>query len=252
MSVREMKMESVGGLIDGIRRGETTARAGVASALEAADKLNEKLNAFLEIDRQGALKRADQIDALDQTDQASLPLAGVPIAIKDNICVRGMQTSCGSRILGPYHPPYNATVIEHVLAAGAIVLGKTNCDEFAMGSSNENSAFGAVQNPWDTSRVPGGSSGGSAVAVAAGEALFALGTDTGGSIRQPGALSGVAAMKPTYGRVSRFGVVAFASSLDQVGPFANTVEDCAIVCQALFGKDPNDATTMPRAQEDLR
>jgi len=145
MSVREMKMESVGGLIDGIRRGETTARAGVASALEAADKLNEKLNAFLEIDRQGALKRADQIDALDQTDQASLPLAGVPIAIKDNICVRGMQTSCGSRILGPYHPPYNATVIEHVLAAGAIVLGKTNCDEFAMGSSNENSAFGTLR-----------------------------------------------------------------------------------------------------------
>src|SRR5438067_9076580 len=243
MSVREMKMESVGGLIDGIRRGETTARAGVASALEAADKLNEKLNAFLEIDRQEALKRADQIDALDQTDQASLPLVGVPIAIKDNICVRGMQTSCGSRILGPYHPPYNATVIEHVLAAGAIVLGKTNCDEFAMGSSNENSAFGTVKNPWDTSRVPGGSSGGSAAAVAAGIVPVALGSDTGGSVRQPASLCGVIGVKPTYGRVSRYGLVAFGSSLDQIGVFAQTSRDAAIVLQVIAGRDPHDATT---------
>ena len=243
MSVREMKMESVGGLIDGIRRGETTARAGVASALEAADKLNEKLNAFLEIDRQGALKRADQIDALDQTDQASLPLAGVPIAIKDNICVRGMQTSCGSRILGPYHPPYNATVIEHVLAAGAIVLGKTNCDEFAMGSSNENSAFGTVKNPWDTSRVPGGSSGGSAAAVAAGIVPVALGSDTGGSVRQPASLCGVIGLKPTYGRVSRYGLVAFGSSLDQIGVFARQASDAAVVLQVIAGRDHHDATS---------
>ena len=243
MSVREMKMESVGGLIDGIRRGETTARAGVASALEAADKLNEKLNAFLEIDRQGALKRADQIDALDQTDQASLPLAGVPIAIKDNICVRGMQTSCGSRIVGPYHPPYNATVIEHVLAAGAIVLGKTNCDEFAMGSSNENSAFGTVKNPWDTSRVPGGSSGGSAAAVAAGIVPVALGSDTGGSVRQPASLCGVVGFKPTYGRISRYGLVAFGSSLDQVGVFAQNVSDIGLVLKVIAGRDPHDATT---------
>jgi len=238
-----MKMESVGGLIDGIRRGETTARAGVASALEAADKLNEKLNAFLEIDRQGALKRADQIDALDQTDQASLPLAGVPIAIKDNICVRGMQTSCGSRILGPYHPPYNATVIEHVLAAGAIVLGKTNCDEFAMGSSNENSAFGTVKNPWDTSRVPGGSSGGSAAAVAAGIVPVALGSDTGGSVRQPASLCGVIGLKPTYGRVSRYGLVAFGSSLDQIGVFARQASDAAVVLQVIAGRDHHDATS---------
>src|SRR5437773_3575932 len=243
MSVREMKMESVGGLIDGIRRGETTARAGVASALEAADKLNEKLNAFLEIDRQGALKRADQIDALDQTDQASLPLAGVPIAIKDNICVRGMQTSCGSRILGPYHPPYNATVIEHVLAAGAIVLGKTNCDEFAMGSSNENSAFGTVKNPWDTSRVPGGSSGGSAAAVAAGIVPVALGSDTGGSVRQPASLCGVIGLKPTYGRVSRYGLVVFVFSIDQIGDFARQASDAAVVLQVIAGRDHHDATS---------
>src|SRR5437660_2223414 len=247
---REMKMESIGGLIDGIRRGKSTARVGVASALEAADKLNEKLNAFLEIDRQGALKRADQIDALDQADQASLPLAGVPIAIKDNICVRGMQTSCGSRILGPYHPPYNATVIEHVLAAGAIVLGKTNCDEFAMGSSNENSAFGTVKNPWDTSRVPGGSSGGSAAAVAAGIVPVALGSDTGGSVRQPASLCGVIGLKPTYGRVSRYGLVAFGSSLDQIGVFARQASDAAAVLQVIAGRDHHDATSADVAVPD--
>ncbi|HET7700580.1 MAG TPA: Asp-tRNA(Asn)/Glu-tRNA(Gln) amidotransferase subunit GatA, partial [Candidatus Limnocylindria bacterium] len=155
-------------------------------------------------------------------------------------------------ILAGYVPPYSATVVERLDAAGAVTIGKTNLDEFAMGSSNENSAYGPVRNPWDTTRVPGGSSGGSAVAVAAGQALFSLGTDTGGSIRQPGALTGVVGMKPTYGRVSRYGVVAFASSLDQVGPFTHTVEDCALVCEALFGKDPHDATTMPLAAEDLR
>src|SRR3989442_2353219 len=155
--------ESIANLRNGIIRGDNTARAVTESALNAAEKLNSTLNAFLEIDRNGALNRAAQVDAINETDKASLPLAGIPIAIKDNICVRGMQTSCGSRILGPYHPPYNATAIERLLAAGAVFVGKTNCDEFAMGSSNENSAFGPVKNPWDTSRVPGGSSGGSAV-----------------------------------------------------------------------------------------
>lgn len=232
--------------------GETKARAAVESSLTAAEKLNDELNAFLEIDREGSLTRADAIDASIHSlpkisGQApafsGMQLAGVPIAIKDNICVRGMQTSCGSRILGPYHPPYNATVIERLLAAGSVIIGKTNCDEFAMGSSNENSAFGPVKNPWDTSRVPGGSSGGSAAAVAAGIVPVALGSDTGGSVRQPAALCGVIGMKPTYGRVSRYGLVAFGSSLDQIGVFARNATDTALVLQIISGRDSHDATT---------
>src|ERR1041385_1695031 len=224
-----------------IARGETSARGAVQTALDAAEKLNDTLNAFLEIDRAGAMVRADSIDI--ESDKSSMLLAGVPIAIKDNICVRGLQTSCGSRILGPYHPPYNATVIDRLLHAGAIVVGKTNCDEFAMGSSNENSAFGPVKNPWDTSRVPGGSSGGSAAAVAAGIVPIALGSDTGGSVRQPASLCGVIGVKPTYGRVSRYGLVAFGSSLDQIGVFAQTAIDTAAVLQIIAGRDPHDATT---------
>jgi aspartyl-tRNA(Asn)/glutamyl-tRNA(Gln) amidotransferase subunit A len=219
-----------------IANGETTVRAVAESAVSAAEKLNEPLNAFLQIDRDGALKRSD-------SNTTSGALAGIPLAVKDNICVKGMQTSCGSRILGDYQPPYNATVIQRLLDAGANVIGKTNCDEFAMGSSNENSAFGPVRNPWDTSRVPGGSSGGSAAAVAAGIVPFALGSDTGGSVRQPASLCGVVGLKPTYGRNSRYGLVAFASSLDQVGIFARNSSDVARVLGVISGRDPHDATT---------
>jgi len=243
-------MESIGNLRTSIVRGESTARATVSSAVDSAEKLNETLNAFLQIDRPGALQRAADIDA--GSDKATTALAGIPIAIKDNICVRGMQTSCGSRILGPYQPQYNATVTERLLAAGAVIIGKTNCDEFAMGSSNENSAFGPVKNPWDTSRVPGGSSGGSAAAVAAGIVPVALGSDTGGSVRQPAALCGVVGLKPTYGRVSRYGLVAFGSSLDQVGVLARQASDVAIVLQIIAGRDPHDSTTANVAVSDYR
>jgi aspartyl-tRNA(Asn)/glutamyl-tRNA(Gln) amidotransferase subunit A len=209
------------------------------------EKRNPELNAFLSLSKDRALQQADRVDSAVSRGDALPPLAGVPIAIKDVISMTGAPATCGSKILETYFPPYDATAIERLDHAGALFLGKTNCDEFAMGSSNENSAYGPVRNPLAKDRVPGGSSGGSAAAVAGGLAVAALGTDTGGSIRQPGACCGIPAMMPTYGRVSRYGLIAFASSLDRIGPFASTTEDVAAVLQVIAGRDSNDSTSAP-------
>src|SRR5436190_9972604 len=207
--------------------------------LENAERLNPQLNSFLSIEHESAIEKAEYLDAVP----AERVLHGVAVAIKDNICTKGMRTSCGSHILHNYKAQYDATAIERLNAAGAIVIGKTNMDEFAMGSSNENSAFGNVKNPWDTLRVPGGSSGGSAVAVASGVVRAALGSETGGSVRQPASLCGIVGLKPTYGRISRYGLVAFASSLDNIGVFGQTTRDVADVLGAIAGRDPHDATS---------
>ena len=204
---------------------------------------NTQLNAYLTLSEERAYRQADRIDALAAVGKPLPPLAGVPMAIKDVISTRGVRTTCGSKTLEHYVPPYDATAVERLEAAGAVILGKTNCDEFAMGSSNENSAYGPVLNPEATDRIPGGSSGGSAAAVAAELAVASLGTDTGGSIRQPGAMCGVPAMMGSYGRVSRYGLIAFASSLDRIGPFAKHVRDVAAVLQVIAGRDPNDSTS---------
>lgn len=211
---------------------------------------NAELNAYLTLSQERAYKQADRVDALVAASKALPPLAGVPIAIKDVISTRGIRTTCGSKILENYIPPFDATAIERLEAAGAVFLGKTNCDEFAMGSSNENSAYGPVKNPVALDRVPGGSSGGSAAAVAADLAVASLGTDTGGSIRQPGAFCGIPAMMGSYGRVSRYGLIAFASSLDRIGPFAKNVRDVAAVLQVIAGRDAHDSTSATAAVEN--
>src|SRR6187455_1690931 len=228
-----------------IADGRISAVDVCRNALDRIDRLNPALNAFNLISGDRALERAASIDRLRASGTPLGPLAGVPIAVKDNLCVRGMRTTASSRILDTFVPPYDATTITKHEEAGAVIVGKTNCDEFAMGSSNENSAYGPARNPWAHDRTPGGSSGGSAAAVAAGCVPLALGSDTGGSIRQPAGFCGIVGLKPTYGRVSRYGLVAFASSLDQIGPLSRGVRDTALLLSAVAWPDPLDNTSAP-------
>jgi len=239
-------LESVGEITGAIRSGRASAVEVCRDAFARIAQLDNPLRAFLTRAEDSALRLAAELDRR-RADWAQLPLLGVPIAVKDTICTRGVRTTAGSRMLEHYEPPYDATVIERLVAAGAVPIGKTNCDEFAMGSSTENSAFGVTRNPWCLDRTPGGSSGGSAAAVAARMVPIALGSDTGGSIRQPAALCGVIGIKPTYGRVSRYGLIAFASSLDHIGPIATSVADAAAALQAMAGPDPLDATSQRAA-----
>lgn len=229
-----------------LRAGEVTPEDVAASVFGQIHKCENGVKAYITLLEEEAMRRARELKDADR----SLPLYGIPVAIKDNMCTEGVQTSCASKALVPYKPPYDASVVRKIREAGAVITGKTNLDEFAMGSSTENSGFFPTHNPWDLARVPGGSSGGSAAAVAAGECILATGSDTGGSIRQPASFCGIVGMKPTYGAVSRFGLVAFASSLDQIGPMTMDVRDCAIFLNVLAGYDPRDSTSVDRGYPD--
>ncbi|EAQ98981.2 aspartyl/glutamyl-tRNA(Asn/Gln) amidotransferase subunit A [Congregibacter litoralis KT71] len=244
-----MDTRSLAELGAALAQGETSSVALTEAALARIDALDGGLNSFITVDAEGALREAREADARIARGDAG-PLTGIPIAHKDIFCTRGLRTSCGSRMLDGFAPPYDATVVARFREAGAVLIGKTNMDEFAMGSSNENSFYGACANPWDRSRVPGGSSGGSAAAIAGGLVAAATGTDTGGSIRQPAAFCGITGLKPTYGLVSRLGMIAYASSLDQGGPMARSAEDCALLLGAMAAHDPRDSTSVQRPPQD--
>ena len=236
-------------LLEQLRAGELSSREVTQACLDRVEKVDDRLNAFISVDATDALAQADAADQSRAVGE-DLPMLGVPVAVKDVLAVKDQPLNCASKILGEFNSPYDATVIQKLRAAGAVVFGRLNMDEFAMGSSNENSAFGPARNPWNTDCIPGGSSGGSAVAVAADECIASLGSDTGGSIRQPAALCGCVGLKPTYGRVSRYGLVAFASSLDQVGPFTKDVRDAATLLQVIAGADDRDSTNVPEPVPD--
>ena len=228
-------------LAQAIKAGETTAVEAMKAVLDRIDASEESIHAYVTIDREAALAKAEAVQKQIEAGELTGPLAGVPVAIKDNMCTEGVLTTCSSRILGNFIPTFTAEAVKNLEKAGAVMIGKTNMDEFAMGSTTETSAYGVTRNPWNTEHVPGGSSGGSAAAVAAEECFFALGSDTGGSIRQPASFCGVVGMKPTYGTVSRYGLIAYGSSLDQIGPLTKDVTDCATVMEAIASHDTKDS-----------
>ena len=234
-----------------IKEGRTTAVDAMQAVLDKIDQTEEQYNCYVTVDREGALRRAEAVQKKIEAGELTGPLAGVPVAIKDNLCTEGLLTTCASKILENFVPTFSAEAVINLEKAGAVLIGKTNMDEFAMGSTTETSAYGVTRNPRNPEHVPGGSSGGSAAAVAAGECFFALGSDTGGSIRQPASYCGVVGMKPTYGTVSRYGLVAYGSSLDQIGPLCKTVEDCAVILETIASHDKKDSTSIERQDTDF-
>ena len=248
MSIRSLTAVQLG---KKIQAGEVTVREAVEASLAQIDSVESEVHSYVTICREEALKRADHVQKMIDAGELTGPLAGVPVAIKDNMCTEGVLTTCSSKILGNFVPTFTAEAVKRLEEAGAVILGKTNMDEFAMGSTTETSYYGVTKNPWNAEHVPGGSSGGSAAAVAAGECSYALGSDTGGSIRQPASYCGIVGMKPTYGTVSRYGLIAYGSSLDQIGPMAKDVTDCATILETIASHDPKDSTSVKREDYDF-